>query len=46
MVKVTVGDQMIKWSYIELVQAITSMFMHGFQNNLAQLFSLTSKSAI
>ena len=29
---------MIKWSEIELVRAITSTFMHGFQNNLAQLF--------
>ena len=28
------------------VWAITSTFMHGFQNNLAQLFSLTSRSAI
>ena len=28
------------------VRAITSTFMHGFQNNLAQLFSRMSKSAI
>ena len=28
------------------VRAITSTFMHGFQNNLAQLFSLRSRSAI
>ena len=27
------------------VRAISSTFMHGFQNNLAQLFSLRSKSA-
>ena len=39
--------QMIKWSKIELVQAITSTFMHGFQNNnLAQWFSLRSRGAI
>ena len=29
---------MIKWSEIELVRAISSTFMHGFQNNLVQLF--------
>ena len=28
------------------VQTITSTFMHEFQNNLAQLFSLRSSSAI
>ena len=33
-VKVTLEGQMINWSYIELVWAITSTFMHGFQNNL------------
>ena len=27
-----------KWSVIELVWAITSTFMHGFENNLAQWF--------
>ena len=26
--------------------AITSTFMHGFQNNMAQLFSLRRRSAI
>ena len=31
---------MIKWSSIELVWAISSVFMHVFQNYLAQLFSL------
>ena len=31
---------------IELVQVITSTFMHGFQNTLVQLFSLRSRSAI
>ena len=31
--------------YIELIRAITPTFMHGFQNNLAQLFSLGSSSA-
>ena len=30
----------------EFVRSITSTFMHGFQNNLAQLFSLRSSSAI
>ena len=29
--------QRSKWSYIELVRAITCTFMHGFQNNFAQL---------
>ena len=28
------------------VRAIPSIFMHGFQNNLAQLFSLACRSAI
>ena len=28
------------------VQAITSTFINGFQNNLAQVFSLPSRSAI
>ena len=40
-VKVTTVDQLI-----ELVQAISSIFMHGFQNNMTQLCSLRSKSAI
>ena len=40
-VKVTTEGQMI-----ELVRAISSTFMHGFQNNMAQLFSLRSKSVI
>ena len=31
---------------MELVRAITSTFIDGFQNNLAQLFSFMSKSAI
>ena len=35
-VKVTFEFQMIKWSYNELVRAITFTFMHGFQNDLAQ----------
>ena len=30
---------MSKWSYIELDRAITCTFMHGFQNNFAQLLS-------
>ena len=34
-VKITLEDQMIKWSQIEFVQATTSTFMHGFLNNLA-----------
>ena len=29
----------LKVTYIALVPAITPTFMHGFQNNLAQLFS-------
>ena len=33
----------LKVSYIALVPAITPTVMHGFQNNLAQLFSLRSK---
>ena len=45
-VKVTFESQMIKWSYNELARAITSIFMHGFQNYLELLFSLTSSSAI
>ena len=45
-VKVTLGRQMIKWSKIEIVRAIISTFMHIFQNNLAQLFSLKNRSAI
>ena len=40
-VKVTTEGQMI-----ELVRAISSTFMHGFQNNMPQLCSLRSKSAI
>ena len=44
-VKVTLEGQMIKWSYIELVEDITSTFVHGFQNNFAQVFSLRSSSA-
>ena len=43
-VKVTLEGQMIKWSQIEF--AITSTFIHGFQNNLALTFSLRSRSAI
>ena len=35
--KVTPEGQMIKWSYIEHVWAITSTFMHEFQNNLADV---------
>ena len=34
-VKVTLGDQMTKWPYIELVWVINPTFTHGFQNNLA-----------
>ena len=36
----------LKVTYIALVPAITPTFMRGFQNNLAQLFSLRSSSAI
>ena len=45
-VKVTVEGQMIKWSEIELVQAIISTLMHVIQNNLPQIFSLKSRSVI
>ena len=34
-IKVTGVKQRSKWSYIELVRAITCTFMHGFQNNFA-----------
>ena len=37
-VKVTLEGQMIKWYKIELIWAIISTFIHGFQNELAQLF--------
>ena len=33
-------------SYIELDPAITGTFMHGFQNNFAQLLSLRRRSAV
>ena len=36
----------VKWSYIDIVRAITCTFLHGFQNNFAQLLSLRRKSAI
>ena len=35
-----------KWLYIELVQAITCTFMHGFQEKITQLFSSRRRSAI
>ena len=35
-----------KWSYIELVRAITCTFTHGFQNNFTQLLSSRRRSAI
>ena len=35
----------LKVSFIALVPAITPTVMHGFQNNLAQLFSLRSSIA-
>ena len=35
-----------KWSQIEFVRAITGTFMHGFQNNFAQLSSLRRRSAV
>ena len=37
---------MSKWSYTELVRAITGTFMHGFQNNFAQLLSSRRRSVI
>ena len=45
-VKITGVKSRSKWSYIELVRAITCTFMHGFQNNFAQLLSLRRRSAI
>ena len=45
-VKVTGVKKRSKWSYIELVRAITCTFMHGFQNNFAQLLPSRRKSAI
>ena len=36
----------LKVTYIALVPVITPTVIHGFQNNLAQLFSLRSSSAI
>ena len=45
-VKVTLEGKMRKWSYIELVCAMTCTIMYEFLTNLAQLFSLTSRSAI
>ena len=44
--KVILEGKTIKWSKIELVRAITSTCMHGFQNNFAHVFSLRSSSAI
>ena len=41
-VKVTLEGQMMKLLKIELIQAITCTFIHGFLNNSAQLFSATS----
>ena len=35
-----------KWSYIQLGRAITCTFMHGFQNNFAQLLSSRRRSAV
>ena len=37
---------MSKWSYIERVRAITCTFMHGFQNNFAQLLSLCDSISV
>ena len=45
-VKVTGVKLKSKWSYIELVRAITCIFIHGFQNNFAQLLPLRRKSGI
>ena len=36
----------VKWSKIELVRAITPIFMCGIQNNLQQVFSSRRISAI
>ena len=45
-VKDTLEGQMIKWSIIELLWAISSVFKHAFQNKLAHLYSLKSRTAI
>ena len=45
-VKVTGVKKGPKWSYIELVRAITCTFMHGFQNNFAQLLPSRRRKAI
>ena len=37
---------MSKWSYIELVRAITCTFMHGFQNVFAQLLPSRRRHAV
>ena len=38
--------QKMKRSQIQLVRMKTCTFMHGFENNLAQLLSLRCRSAI
>ena len=45
-VKVTGVIKRSKWSYFELVRAITCTFLHGFQNNFARLLSLRRESAV
>ena len=45
-VKVTGVKKFKMVIYIKLVRAITCTFMHGFQNNFAQLLSLRRRSAI
>ena len=45
-VKVTWGQIKVKCSYIELFRAVTCTFMHGCQNNFAQLLTSRRKSAI
>ena len=45
-VKIVWVKQRSKWSLIELVQAITGIFMHGYQNKFAQLLSTRRKGAV
>ena len=42
----TLEGQMIKLSLMELVWAISSVFKHVIQNNLAHLYFLKSRRAI
>ena len=45
-VTTSVQGMWVRCVYVQICPSITCAFMHRFQNNLAQLFSLTSKSVI